>query len=80
MAIVNDGSFIRVYKNGVEVIYGLGPHDSSSMTIITPTTDFVIGRFYSNLAGFYSDVTIDEFIIANEALWTGPFTPPSSPL
>jgi hypothetical protein len=79
VAVVNDGSYIRVYKNGIEVLYSLGPHDSSSMTIVTPTTDFVIGRFYSNSAGFYMNTTIDEFVVANEALWTGPFTPPSSP-
>ena len=79
VAVVNDGSFIRVYKNGVEVIYGLGPHDSSLMTIVTPTTDFVVGRFYSQLVGFNMNTTVDQFVVANEALWTGPFTPPNSP-
>ena len=80
VAVVNDGSFIRVYKNGTEVLYGLGPHNSSAMNIVTPTTDFVIGRFYSNQAGFNMDTTIDEFVVAKgAALWTTDFTPPTAP-
>jgi hypothetical protein len=78
MAVVRDDTFIKVYRDGNLMVGGSWAH--GGLDINTPDTGFQIGRFYTNTAGFHSDVTIDEFrITKGRALWTSNFTPPSAP-
>jgi hypothetical protein len=73
VAFVRSGSSVNVYINGTSVASGT---NSSSI----PTTDFIVGRSYTNLAAGYCNGYISNVRITNTAVYTGAFTPSTTPL
>ena len=74
VAVVSDGTTLTIYRNGVSVGSG------SIVNTPSPGTNFYIGFNRSSGALQYFDGYISNFRYTRSAVYTGAFTPPSSPL
>ena len=75
VAGVRSGNTLTLYKNGVSVA------SVGSVTNTAVSTTAVVGRYYSDFNGFYFNGYIsDARIVTGTAVYTGNFTPPTTPL
>lgn len=78
IAIVRDATYIKLYINGTNPGDGTYTH-SDGAAAAANTHGFRVGKFYADQNVFPLDGEVDELIVADTALWTEDFTPPSSP-
>lgn len=78
IAIVRDATYIKLYINGTCPGDGSYTH-SGGAAASSNTGGFRVGKFYVDQDSFALDGEVDELIIADTALWTTDFTPPSAP-
>ncbi len=80
IAIVRDATYIKLYINGTNPGDGTLTHsDNPIYTAAANTHGFRVGKFYADQNTFPLDGEVDELIVADTALWTEDFTPPSAP-
>jgi hypothetical protein len=91
IAIVNDGTKITIYLNGIDIAAAYGAYISGEPNPLNTipsddnpdlyATDNIIYFGYDELGGFEEglDGLLDEIRISNYAVYTSNFTPPTAP-
>ena len=77
LAVVRAGDVISIYVNGEEKANKV----CAGVSFTSSGTGLVLGRVFTNSAGFYFDGHMDEITVTKgSARWTGNFTPPNNPI